>query len=223
MLSQRLLEFSLLGAEWVLWVIVALSVISLWLIGDRLVFYARTRERLEQIEPQLTAALRRQDYTAAQNLLAQDSLVRNVLRAGLDILATGRAQPAAIEQAMLSALARERVRYDKRLTVLATIGSNAPFVGLFGTVLGIIGAFSELGKLGAASGSANSFVMGAIGEALVATAAGIVVAIPAVAVYNFAKSHVAGRSKQAESLMRSLLAGFGTVAPPAAEPAAGGE
>jgi biopolymer transport protein ExbB len=206
MLSERLLEFSLVGAEWVLWVIVGLSVISLMVIGDRLVFYARTREHVERFEPLLTAALGRRDWAGARSLLEKDSLVRNVLRAGLDLVAGGRSEPEAVEQAMLAAMVRERARYDRRLIILATIGNNAPFVGLFGTVLGIIMAFHQLGQMGAASGSANSYVMGAIGEALVATAAGIIVAIPAVAAYNFAKGHVVSRAKQAEALMRSMLA-----------------
>jgi biopolymer transport protein ExbB len=208
MLSERLLEFSLVGAEWVLWVIVGLSVISLMVIGDRLVFYARTRERVEQFEPAFTAALAGRDWEKARTLLQKDSLVRNVLRAGVDLVAEGRAEPEAVEQAMLAAMVRERARYEQRLVILATIGNNAPFVGLFGTVLGIIMAFHQLGQMGAASGSANSYVMGAIGEALVATAAGIVVAIPAVAAYNFAKGHVVSRAKQAEALMRSLLSGL---------------
>jgi len=214
MLSQRLLEFSLVGAEWVLWVIVGLSVISLMMIGDRLFFYARTRERLGELEPRLREALVRRDYAAAHTVLAGDSLIRNVLRAGIDLIRTGHG-PEAVEQVMLSALVKERIRYDRRLTALATIGNNAPFVGLFGTVLGIIEAFHALGQMGAASGSANSFVMGAIGEALIATAAGIVVAIPAVAAYNFAKGHVVGRAKQAEALMRSMLAGLGRPVAPA--------
>lgn len=209
MLSQRLLEFSLWGAEWVLWVIVALSLISVALIGERVVLFIQTRERLATLEPALAAALGRRDLNAARAALEGDSLIRNVLRAGIARMQESDARPETIEQAMLSALVRERARYEKRLTILATIGNNTPFIGLFGTVLGIIEAFNELGRMGAASGSANSYVMGAIGEALVATGAGIVVAIPAVAAYNFAKSHVVGRAKQAEALMRSLLAGLG--------------
>jgi len=208
MLSQRLLSFSIVGAEWVLWVIVGLSVVSLMVIGDRLVFFARTRERLDVLEPHLTAALFRRDWVAVRALLGKDTLVRNVLRAGVEAISNGQPERGAVEQAMLAAMARERARYDRRLTILATIGNNVPFVGLFGTVLGIITAFSQLGRVGAASGAANAYVMSAIGEALVATAAGIVVAIPAVAAYNFAKAHVVGRAKQAEALMRSVLAGL---------------
>jgi biopolymer transport protein ExbB len=221
MLSQRLLSFSLVGAEWVLWLIVALSVVALALIGDRLVLYLRTRERLLELEPLLQRALARGDLGAARQLLGRDTLVRNVLRAGLDALDDGVRDPEVVEQMMLAALARERVRYDARLPALATIGNNAPFVGLFGTVLGIVMAFNQLGKAGAAA--ANSYVMAAIGEALVATAAGILVAIPAVAAYNFAKAHVASRVKQVDALMRMVLASLRRLpaaAAPGAAPAA---
>jgi len=204
MLSQRLLSFSLVGAEWVLWLIVALSLVSLAIVGDRLILYLRTRERLLELEPLLVRALARGDLAAARQLVARDTFVRNVLRAGFDAIDEGVREPEVVEQMMLAALARERARYDARLTALATIGNNAPFVGLFGTVLGIITAFYQLGQAGAAA--ANSYVMAAIGEALVATAAGILVAIPAVAAYNFAKAHVAGRVKQLDALMRTVLA-----------------
>jgi biopolymer transport protein ExbB len=204
MLSQRLLSFSLVGAEWVLWLIVALSLVALAIVGDRLVLYLRTRERLLELEPLLTRALARGDLAAARRLVARDTLVSNVLRSGFEVIGDGFRDPEGVEQMMLAALARERARYDARLPALATIGNNAPFVGLFGTVLGIIMAFHQLGKTGAAS--ANTYVMAAIGEALVATAAGILVAIPAVAAYNFAKAHVAGRVKQADALMRTVLA-----------------
>lgn len=213
MLSQRLLEYSLVGAEWVLWVLVALSAISLAVIADRVLFYLRTRERIGALEPVLTGALARRDWDGARNALAGDSLVRNVVRAGVDVVAGGAPGPAPVEQAMLGALAREKTRYEARLTVLATIGNNVPFVGLFGTVLGIVEAFHQLGQASAASGTANTYVMGAIGEALVATAVGILVAIPAVAAFNFLRSHVSGRVKQAETLMRAMLSGLGAARP----------
>ena len=78
---------------------------------------------------------------------------------------------------MSSRWLRERLKLDKRLIVLSTLGNNAPFIGLFGTVLGIIKAFNDL----AASGQSGvSVVMAGISSALVATAFGILVAIPAV-------------------------------------------
>ena len=210
MLSDKLLELSLVGSEWVLWTLVGLSVLSLWVIVDRLTLFVRTRDNLADIEPALFAALGDGRLDLARRAVAADSLVRNVLRAGLDAMARGATSPGPVEQAMTGALARERSRYGKRLTVLGTIGNNAPFVGLFGTVLGIIEAFHEMGRFSSAAAQAagNQQIMAAIGAALVATGVGILVAIPAVAAFNWAKAHVADRARAAEALMRAVLAGM---------------
>ncbi|RME24937.1 MAG: MotA/TolQ/ExbB proton channel family protein [Deltaproteobacteria bacterium] len=209
MLSERLLELSLVGAEWVLWLLIILSFFSVALVADRAILYFRTREKLGELEPALNGALARGDVAAARKALDGDSLVRNVLRAGLDAVQASSGDPARVEQAMLGTLAREKARYEARLTPLGTIGNNAPFVGLFGTVLGIINAFHNLGKLDASQVASNQIVMSAIGDALVATGVGIMVAIPAVAAYNWAKSSVKNRVRHAQALMGALLAGLG--------------
>jgi biopolymer transport protein ExbB len=86
----------------------------------------------------------------------------------------------------LDDIVRGRLRYERFLSLLGTLGNNAPFIGLFGTVLGIVDAFAALAsnaQRGAmTSGAAN--IMGGISEALVATAVGLMVALPAVAVHN---------------------------------------
>jgi biopolymer transport protein ExbB len=217
MLSERLLELSLIGAEWVLWLLFALSLYSVALLADRIILYVRTREKIAELEPGLTAALSRGDLAGAKEQVKRDSLVRNVIRAGLDIISIGKRDPGTLEQAMLGALSRERARYEAHLTPLGTIGNNAPFIGLFGTVLGIIQAFHQLGKLDASQAASNQLVMTAIGEALVATGVGIMVAIPAVAAFNWAKSSIGARIKQAESLMRGVIAGAGNFADTPAE------
>jgi biopolymer transport protein ExbB len=99
----------------------------------------------------------------------------------------------ALVGAMEGAKARERLRLERNLTYLATLGSNAPFIGLFGTVLGIIKAFHDLA--GSQAGGA-SVVMAGISEALVATAVGLMVAIPAVVAYNYFSRRV--RTKMTE-------------------------
>lgn len=208
MLSERLLQFSVLGVEWVLWLLVGLSVVALAAVADRAILFFRTRERIRQLEPDLIRPLSTGDLRSALGVVQRDSLVRNVVRAGLEQALNGKRDVATVEQAMLGAMARERARYEARLTPLATIGNNAPFVGLFGTVLGIIQAFNELGKLDALQAASNKVVVGAIGEALVATAVGILVAIPAVAAFNWAKSSIADRVKHAEALMRAVLLGL---------------
>jgi biopolymer transport protein ExbB len=211
MISEKLLEMSLVGAEWVLWLLFALSLYSVAVLADRIILYTRTREKIAELEPGLTAALAKGDLEGAKQQVRRDSLVRNVIRAGLDIISLGKRDPGTVEQAMLGALSRERARYEARLTPLGTIGNNAPFIGLFGTVLGIIQAFHQLGKLDASQAAGNQLVMSAIGEALVATGVCIMVAIPAVAAFNWAKSSISARIKHAESLMRGVLASLGSV------------
>ncbi len=85
-----------------------------------------------------------------------------------------------IDRSVRSVLSERRPGIEQGLTTLATLGSNAPFIGLFGTVLGIIHAF---GVLGGGQGETNAVMQG-ISEALVATAVGLLVAIPAVVAYN---------------------------------------
>jgi biopolymer transport protein ExbB/TolQ len=96
------------------------------------------------------------------------------------ILQTGTNEASRIDRAVRSYLSLERSRLEEGLTVLATLGSNAPFIGLFGTVLGIIQSF---GALGAHRTDAADIMVG-ISEALIATAFGLFVAIPAVVAYN---------------------------------------
>jgi biopolymer transport protein ExbB len=90
---------------------------------------------------------------------------------------------------------------------LGTLGSNAPFVGLLGTVIGIVQAFEQLQLSGAANGSGGAMngVMGAIAEALVATAIGLVVAIPAVAAFNAFQRRIKTILGNAEALRHIVL------------------
>ena len=87
-----------------------------------------------------------------------------------------------VDRALRQGVTRESSRLENGLTVLATVGSTAPFVGLLGTVWGIYGALIRIGASGEASITA---VAGPVGEALIMTAVGLFVAIPAVLAYNF--------------------------------------
>ncbi len=115
------------------------------------------------------------------------------------------------EEAMLGASALQKLKLEKRLTYLGTVGNNAPFIGLLGTVIGIVGAFDELGKQkGSAAGAvaqvAPEAVMTNISEALVATAVGLLVAIPAVAAFNWFQRIVRATLANTEALSHVLLA-----------------
>lgn len=206
MLTQKFLQLFEVGAEWVSWLLVAVSLYGTAVVVDRLVLIWRTRERFPALRAAVGAALERGDAAAALSAVAGDSLVRNVLRAGLSLAARGERRTEPVEQAMLGTLAAERARYDARLSSLLTIGNVGPLIGLLGTVIGIVQAFNQLGKLGTVQASTNATVMAAIGEALVTTGLGIGVAIPAVVVYNAIRAHLTERAKQAESLQRLLVA-----------------
>jgi biopolymer transport protein ExbB/TolQ len=209
MLTQRFLQLNLLGAEWVNWTLVFLSIIGLAITIDRLILYGRTRERFSVLQPSLQDALRRQDLAAARGLVQSDTLVRNVLRAGLDAVGRGERDPKAVEEEMLASLAAERSRYDARVAWLTTIANIAPLVGLLGTIIGVVGAFYGLGQAGTTQSAGNPQVMSSIAEALASTAFGIFVAVPGVVAYNLLKAHMGVRLREAESLMREVLANLG--------------
>lgn len=209
MLTQRFLQLNLLGAEWVNWTLVLLSIIGLSITIDRLILYSRTRERFGPLQAALQDALRRQDLGAARGLVESDSLVRNVLRAGLDAVGRGERDPKSVEEEMLATLAAERSRYDARVAWLTTIANIAPLVGLLGTIIGVVGAFYGLGQAGTTQSAGNPQVMSSIAEALASTAFGIFVAVPGVVAYNLLKAHMGVRLREAESLMREVLANLG--------------
>jgi biopolymer transport protein ExbB len=216
MLTQKFLQLFEFGAEWVSWVLVAVSILGSAVVIDRLLLLARTRERFDELRLALAAALDRGDAAAALAAVGGDSLIRNVLRAGLTLAARGERRGEPVEQAMLGSLAAERARYDARLSSLLTIGNVGPLIGLLGTVIGIVQAFNQLGKLGTVQAANNSVVMASIGEALVTTGLGIGVSIPAVVVYNAIRAHLGERVKQSEALQRQVVAALPRLAPGAA-------
>jgi biopolymer transport protein ExbB len=106
---------------------------------------------------------------------------------------------------MASAKSRLRLDMERNLGVLGTLGNNAPFIGLFGTVLGIIKAFADLSRNQAGGAGA---VMSGISEALVATAVGLMVAIPAVIAFNFFQGRVRKTLGRVDAMAHLVLAGM---------------
>jgi biopolymer transport protein ExbB len=182
-----------LGATWVLWVLLALSVLMLAVILERLVFFARTRADAAA----LRVALER-DARSLGSSVGERSIEVSILEAGL--LADS---PAEAEQCMAAEAQHQRLRSERNLAFLGTLGNNAPFVGLLGTVLGIIGAFQQLES---ARGQLTPGLMAEIGEALVATAVGLMVALPAVAAYNAFQRAIQVRLNRGDALGRVLIA-----------------
>jgi len=200
-LVQKLLSLPVFRSEWVLWLLLGLSLLSVAVMVERWIFYRRRKVDFESLREEFTKDLDKGDFEAAAKLLGKtDSLETNVVLAGLRGYSKG---PESVEDLLTGAMSREKILYERRLPILATLASNSPYIGLFGTVLGIVRAFKDLSKDIA---SASSGVMAGIAEALVATAIGLLVAIPAVVAYNVFKGMVKDAVTNTESLSRILLA-----------------
>jgi biopolymer transport protein ExbB len=200
-LTEALNRFTELGAEWVLWLLLSLSVISIAIIVERAIaFYKRRGDAAELaklVGTQLAEARIDELKTALKD---RRSIEAVVLRAGLAHYDEG---PAAAEEAMLAAQVAERQELDRYLVFLGTVGSNAPFIGLAGTVIGIMQAFRNLG--GNLQAGASSTVMSAIAEALVATLIGLLVAVPAVISFNYFQRRIKVRINDTQVLVHTLL------------------
>jgi biopolymer transport protein ExbB len=204
MLTFLFLKMTYVGAEWVLWLLLVLSVVSVALIVERWLYYLRTHVDGDELAAGLHEQLRAHNLQSAWQLVKDghtQCIECGVVAAGLVSMRHG---AHACSEAMLSAKARMRPALDANLSILATIGSNAPFVGLLGTVLGIIKAAHEL-TASAAQNSPNA-VMAGVFEALVATAVGLFVAIPAVVAFNLFQRRVRKRLAQVDSLAHLVLA-----------------
>ncbi len=204
MIAQKLLAFTLLGAGWVLWLLLALSVLSVAVMVERGLYFGR--RRMSRTFPELLRRCQGGDLAGAAALATTDSMEAEVVRAAASVASGGQ---EAVEKAVQSTIDRRRLEYEQWLFVLGTLGNNAPFNGLFGTVLGIIRAFADLAVAhgGGAAGTAGT-VMAGISEALVATAVGLFVAIPAVLAFNIFQrllKRVIGRSNALGNAIASGL------------------
>jgi biopolymer transport protein ExbB/TolQ len=200
-LVQRLLSLPVFRSEWVLWLLLGLSLLSVAVMVERWFFYRRRKINFEAVKDEFAKDLDKGDFDAAAKLLAKyDSLETNVTLAGLRGYEKG---PESVEELIAGALSRGKSEYERRLSILATLASNSPFIGLFGTVLGIIRSFKEMSKDIA---NASTGVMAGIAEALVATAVGLLVAIPAVVAYNVFKGMVKDAVTNTDGLTRVLMA-----------------
>lgn len=211
-LIKTFTTFAMLGAEWVMWILIALSLASIAVMIERYRYYRSLDDDLDALSVKLDGLLAHGDLDAARKLLAASKSPAALVAArGLDSLRRG-SDPA--ERVMHGTLARVRQQLDRGLSFLGTIGNNAPFVGLLGTVIGIIQAFDALkpppglrgAAAAAAAAAATGRVMGTIAEALVATAIGLFVAIPAVMAYNYFQRRVKLILASTEVLSQVVLA-----------------
>lgn len=200
-LTPRLLQLALGGGTWVLWLLLVLSVISVMIMVERALAFYRCRFREEEFLQDLLPLLQEGEYQRAATLcMTATAPEPQILLAGLQEVKLGKEGVAELLEAERIKIS---LKLERGLGFLGTLGANAPFIGLFGTVLGIIHAFKDLALTEGGGGPA---VMAGIAEALVATAVGLLVAIPAVVMYNFFYRRLQVMQERSQRLGRLLLA-----------------
>jgi biopolymer transport protein ExbB len=194
------------GSEWVMWLLIALSVASVAVIVERVMALRSLRTDVSLLRKSLVVGLRDGGFEKARRMLAgyRHPAAKVALR-GLE----GSEHDATAEsakEAMAAETVAQRRELERRFSFLATLGANAPFIGLFGTVVGILQAFDALGAShGGGAALAPQAVMTSISEALVATAIGLGVAIPAVFAFNLLERTVKSALDDAEILSLEIL------------------
>ena len=190
-----------LGAEWVMWLLLALAALSVVISVERLYLFVSTRIDVMGTARKLLRTLEHGDVDEAKALVTRaKAMEERVLGDALSMYNGG---AEAVEEIARASMIRERQRYERALSFLGTVGSNAPFVGLLGTVIGVILAFAELGR----NPKGGLEVVGpGISEALVATAVGLLVAIPAVVLFNYFKAALKKRMNDTDFLCRLVVA-----------------
>lgn len=210
LLMQKLVFIAPIVARLVLYVLIGLSVLSFGLIIERWWYFRRRRDDLPRLAGKLKLALSRADFAAAtEHLSTSRSVEARIVAEALESYGDG---ADAVEQILAKSVRLKRNEFEAGLLFLGTLGNNAPFIGLFGTVLGIVTAFRELGSNQSGAGMGN--VMGGIAEALLATAVGILVALPAVIFYNIFQKKGADIEENAAALGNVLVASLRAVKDP---------
>lgn len=191
----------------ILVLLVALSVWSVSIMVDRKRVFqsARAANLASGWSDRIAKAGSISELGAWANQAPESPIARTVQAVLSSHSEKGRLQSENVDRAVKSLLNDERLKLEKGLTVLATLGANAPFIGLLGTVLGIIQAFGQLAQQNAGTQT----VMAGISEALIATAVGLFVAIPAVVAYNVFARQMKELLVGCDSAKDALLARFG--------------
>jgi biopolymer transport protein ExbB len=198
-LFERLSGLTQLGSLWVLWLLVGLSVLALTVAIERTVLFFSSRDDVLGLRREVRGLLCDGKVVLARRRLEHSpSFEARVAAAGLDS-----ENAASAEERMRGEQQVARLTMERNLAFLGTLGNNAPFIGLLGTVIGIVRAFRELSH---SKGQVSAALMAEIGEALVATAVGLLVALPAIALFNLFQRTIRVRLSRADALSGEVLA-----------------
>lgn len=217
-IQERLTAFAMLGATWVMWLLVGLSIIGLAIVFDRIYYFFSTRDDLPKLRRALQERYAEGDLEGAKKLTeASNAESAKIVGEMIDVFEMG---PQSLEERLEGESAVTKGAMERNLAFLGTVGNNAPFVGLLGTVIGIIRAFHELDQSG---GQVSSGLMAEVGEALVATAIGLLVALPAVAFFNLFSRMIKARIARGQALAHDILAHLKSTRTATAAPAKDGK
>ena len=205
MIESALQKFALMGASWVLYLLLAMSIFSIGIICERTLYFRSHSGDVEALGNELLRLLKGGDRRCAIALLqGSKSTEAAILLPAMEWLDGG---AESVAEALESSTVKKRAELERGLTSLGTLGNNAPFVGLFGTVIGVIQAFHMLGSSNAgANQAAMGNVIVAISDALIATGVGLIVALPAVVGYNLSQKKVSTIENNVSVISRQILA-----------------
>jgi len=202
MLSERIFAVAQVADQAILYILVLLSIVSIGLILERFFSLRKVASESQKVRVRIKSALQANSLEDVETLAKdQESLEGRALSYALRHLKESGSK--GLEELFNTFALTERPDLDRSLNFLATIGSNAPYIGLLGTVMGIMKAFQDLAVTPEAG---QQTVMAGISLALVATAAGLFVAIPAVMAYNYYQRQVRGILQGLDSAKELCLA-----------------
>jgi biopolymer transport protein ExbB len=173
--------------------ILVCSVLALGVAIERIIALWGVSDASRALGQAIAKHLLRGDVTAGRSAAERsDAVAADIYLAGFDRLDKTRGKGASLEAAVERERAQVGLRLRKNLWILGTIGATTPFIGLFGTVAGIMRSFRDLGiDVGSGGAGNTAVVMAGISEALITTAGGILVAVEAVILYNYFQSRLA--------------------------------
>ncbi len=202
MLAEKIFAFAHLADQVVLWILLLLSVVSIGMILERYFALKKISAESQKVRSRLKLALQSNSVEDIEEIARDPNSLEGRV-AGYAMKHMRDSGSRGLEEIFNTFSMTEKPELEKSLSFLATVGSNAPYVGLLGTVLGIMKAFNDLAITPEAG---QQTVMGGISLALVATAAGLFVAIPAVVFYNYYSKKVRGILQNLESVKELCLA-----------------
>jgi biopolymer transport protein ExbB len=201
-LTEIFLKFSLqTGVQWVMYILIFCSILNFAIILDRILYFLKYRGDFAEFIQNLTSRLNSNESLDKISAWCsgQKMLESSVASVGLEF---AQKNEKAAEQSMMATMIAAKTRFEKGTIILGTLGNNTPFIGLFGTIIGIMQAFHALSVN---TNSGPEAVMASVAEALSATAIGILVAVPAVVAYNFFNRAIKKKIANSDTTAKIIL------------------